>query len=275
VPQLFLFTSTSRFRDPEHFPWTMGGDLSFVSETRAFAHFIEKAAPEAKIAVLYQNDDYGKDHLNTLKAALGGKSTAKIVAEAAYEATDPTVDSQIVALKGSGADTLLDVALPKFAAQAIRKVYEIGWKPLHIVPYPASSIPLTLQPAGLDKSVGVITAEFLKEPADPGWQSDPDVQAYLEFQKKYNPGADPNDWSNVIAYYMAAAVAQLLKSCGDDLSREHVRERVSHMRGVTVPMLLTGITLNTTPTDYNAIKQMRLKRFDGTRWVPLDGIVGE
>jgi len=275
VPQLFLFTGTSRFRDPEHFPWTMGGDLSFVSETRAFAHFIEKEAPEAKIAVLYQNDDYGKDHLNTLKATLGGKSTAKIVAEAGYETTDPTVDSQIVALKGSGADTLLDLALPKFAAQAIRKVYDIGWKPLHIVPYPASSIPLTLQPAGLDKSVGVITAEFLKEPADPGWQSDPDVQAYLEFQKNYNPGADPNDWSNVIAYYMAAAVVQLLKSCGDDLSREHVRERVSHMQGVTVPMLLTGITLNTMPTDYNAIKQMRLKRFDGTRWVPIDGIIGE
>ena len=276
VPQLFLFTGTSRFRDPEHFPWTMGGDLSFVSETRAFARFIEKEAPEAKIAVLYQNDDYGKDHLNTLKAALGSdKSAAKIVAEAAYEATDPTVVSQIVVLKGSGANTLLDVALPKFAAQAIRKVYDIGWKPLHIVPYPASSIPLTLQPAGLDKSVGVITAEFLKEPADPGWQSDPDVQAYLEFQKKHNAGADPNDWSNVIAYYMASAVVELLKSCGDDLSREHVRERVSHMQGVMVPMLLTGITLNTTPTDYNAIKQMRLKRFDGTRWVPIDGIVGE
>ena len=178
-------------------------------------------------------------------------------------------------LKGSGANTLLDVALPKFAAQAIRKVYDIGWKPLHIVPYPASSIPLTLQPAGLDKSVGVITAEFLKEPADPGWQSDPDVQAYLEFQKQYNPGADPNDWSNVIAYYMASAVVELLKSCGDDLSREHVRERVSHMQGIMVPMLLTGTTLNTTPTDYNAIKQMRLKRFDGTRWVPIDGIVCE
>jgi ABC-type branched-subunit amino acid transport system substrate-binding protein len=276
VPQLFLFTGTSRFRDPEHFPWTMGGDLSFVSETRAFARFIAKEAPEAKIAVLYQNDDYGKDHLNTLKVALGSdKSAAKIVAEAAYEATDPTVDSQIVVLKGFGANTLFDVALPKFAAQAIRKVYDIGWKPLHIVPYPASSIPLTLQPAGLDKSVGVITAEFLKEPADPGWQSDPDVQAYLEFQKQYNPGADPNDWSNVIAYYMASAVVELLKSCGDDLSREHVRERVSHMQGIMVPMLLTGTTLNTTPTDYNAIKQMRLKRFDGARWVPIDGIVCE
>jgi len=275
VPQLFLFTGTSRFRDPEHFPWTMGGDLSFVSETRIFAHFIEKERPEAKIAVLYQNDDYGKDHLNTLKATLGDKSKAKIVAEASYESTDPTIDSQIVSLKASGADVLFDVALPKFAAQAIRKVADIGWKPLHIVPYPASSIPRTLEPAGLDKSVGVVTAEFLKEPADPAWHNDPDVQAYLDFQKSYNPGADANDWNNVIAYYMAAAVVQLLNGCGGDLSREHVLQQVSHLQGVTVPMLLTGITLNTSPSDYNAIKTMRLKRFDGTKWVPLDGIVGE
>src|SRR5215469_14443190 len=186
VPQLFLFTGTSRFRDPERFPWTMGGDLSFVSETRVFAHFIEKEKPEAKIAVLYQNDDYGKDHFNTLKATLGDGSKARIVAEASYEATDPTVDSQIVALKASGADVLFDVALPKFAAQAIRKTAEIGWQPLHIVPYPASSIPRTLEPAGLDKSVGLVTAEFLKEPADPAWQNDDDVKAYLDFQKTRN-----------------------------------------------------------------------------------------
>jgi branched-chain amino acid transport system substrate-binding protein len=147
VPQMFLFTGTSRFRDPQHYPWTMGGDLSFVSETRGFAKFILKEKPDAKIAVLYQNDDYGKDHLNTLKAALGDKAKTMIVAEASYEVTDPTVDSQVVALKASGADTLLDVALPKFAAQAIRKVAEVGWHPLHIVPYPASSIPLVMQPA--------------------------------------------------------------------------------------------------------------------------------
>jgi branched-chain amino acid transport system substrate-binding protein len=272
VPQLFLFTGTSRFRDPEHAPWTMGGDLSFVSETRVFAHFIEKEMPEAKIAVLYQNDDYGKDHLNTLKATLGDKSKAKIVAEASYESTDPTVDSQIVTLKAAGADVLFDVALPKFAAQAIRKVADIGWKPLHIVPYPASSIPRTLEPAGLDKSVGLVTAEFLKEPADPAWQNDADVRAYLEFQKTYNPGGDANDWNNVIAYYMASAVVQLLQSCGNDFTRERVLDRVTHMQGVSVPMLLTGITLNTTPSDYNMIKTMRLKRFDGAKWVPLDGI---
>jgi ABC-type branched-subunit amino acid transport system substrate-binding protein len=275
VPQMFLFTGTSRFRDPQHYPWTMGGDLSFVSETRGFAKFILKEKPDAKIAVLYQNDDYGKDHLNTLKAALGDKAKTMVVAEASYEVADPTVDSQVVGLKASGADTLLDVALPKFAAQTIRKVAEVDWHPLHIVPYPASSIPLVMQPAGLDHSVGVVTAEFLKEPGDPAWQNDPEVRAYFDFMKNYNPGVDPNDWSNVIAYYMASAVVEALKSCGAELTRERLLDRVSHMEEVAVPMLIPGITLNTTPTDYHAIKQMRLKQFDGARWVPLGGVINE
>ena len=275
VPQMFLFTGTSRFRDPEHYPWTMGGDLSFASETRGFAKYILREKPEAKIAVLYQNDDYGKDHLTTLRAALGDKAKTMVVAEASYEVTDPTVDSQVVALKASGADTLLDVALPKFAAQAIRKVAEIGWHPLHIVPYPASSIPLVMQPAGLDNSVGVVTAEFLKEPGDPAWQNDPEVRAYLDFMKNYDPGVDPNDWSNVIAYYMASAVVEALRSCGPELTRGRLLDRVSHMDEVAVPMLIPGITLNTTPSDYHSIKQMRLKRFDGARWVPLGGVISE
>jgi ABC-type branched-subunit amino acid transport system substrate-binding protein len=275
VPQMFLFTGTSRFRDPEHYPWTMGGDLSFVSETRGFTKFILKEKPDAKIAVLYQNDDYGKDHLNALKGALGDKARAMVVAEASYEATDPTVDSQIVTLKSSGADTLVDIALPKFSAQAIRKAADVDWHPLHIVPYPASSIPLVMQPAGLDHSVGVITAEFLKEPGDQAWQDNPEVRAYVDFMKNYHPGADPNDWSNVIAYYMASAVVQALKSCGAELTRERLLDRVSHMEEVSLPMLIPGITLNTSPSDYNAIKQMRLKRFDGTRWVPLGGVISE
>jgi len=174
---MFLFSATSRFRDPQNYRWTIGGDLSFVSETRGFAKFILNQKPDAKIVVLYRNDYYGKDHLNTLKTALGDKAKTMVVAEASYEATDPTVDSQIIALKVSGADTLLDVALPKFAAQAIRKVYDVDWHPLHIVPYPASSIPLVMQPAGLDHSVGVITAEFVKELGDTAWQDDAEVRA--------------------------------------------------------------------------------------------------
>jgi branched-chain amino acid transport system substrate-binding protein len=275
VPQMFLFTGTSRFRDPAHYPWTIGGDLSFVSETVNFAHFIENTRPNAKIAVLYQDDDYGKDHLNTLKATLGARAATMIVGEASYESTDPTVDSQIIALKQTGADTLFDISLPKFAAQAIRKVYEIDWHPLHIVSYPTSSIPLVLKPAGLEKSVGLVTSQFLKEPGDPHWRNDPDVAAYVDFIKKRVPGADPDDWSNVIAYYMANAVVLTLKSCGADLTRACVLQRISHMNHVTVPMLLPGITLNTTPTDYHAIKQMQLARFDGTKWVPIGGLIGE
>jgi branched-chain amino acid transport system substrate-binding protein len=275
VPQMFLFTGTSRFRDPQHYPWTIGGDLSFVSETVNFAHFIEQTRPNAKIAVLYQNDDYGKDHLNTLKATLGAKAARMIVGEASYESTDATVDSQIVALKQTGADTLFDISLPKFAAQAIRKVYDLGWRPLHIVSYPTSSIPLVLQPAGLEKSVGLVTSQFLKEPADARWRNDADVKAYRDFIKTRVPGADPDDWSNVIAYYMANAVVETLKSCGRDLTRQCVLQRISHMHQVRVPMLLPGITLNTTPTDYHAIKAMQLARFDGTKWVPLGGLIGE
>jgi branched-chain amino acid transport system substrate-binding protein len=275
VPQMFLFTGTSRFRDPQHYPWTIGGDLSFVSETVNFAHFIVQTRPNAKIAVLYQNDDYGKDHLNTLKATLGAKAAKMIVGEASYESTDATVDSQIVALKETGADTLFDIALPKFAAQAIRKVYDLGWHPLHIVSYPTSSIPLVLKPAGLDKSVGLVTSQFLKEPSDPRWQGDPDVTAYLDFVKTRIPGADPYDWSNVIAYYMASAVVTTLKSCGAELTRQCVFHYVSHMHHVELPMLLPGITLNTTPTDYHAIKAMQLARFDGTKWVPLGNLIGE
>ena len=170
---------------------------------------------------------------------------------------------------------LLDVAIPKFAAQAIRKAYDIDWHPLHIVPYPASSIPLVMRPAGLDRAVGVVTAEFLKEPADPAWQDDSEVRDYLAFMKAYQPGVDPNDWFNVIGYYMGSAFVTVLQSCGAEVTREWLLDRVSHLDRVAVPMLIPGITLNTTPTDYHAIKQMRLQRFDGTRWVALGGLTSE
>jgi len=256
VPQLFLFTGAARFRDPQTYPWTMAGDLSFVNETRAFARFVLEDKPDAKIGILYQNDDYGKDHINGLKSGLGEKAASMIVAEVPYESTDPTVDSQIVALKASGADVLVEASLPKFAAQSIRKVYDIGWKPLYIVSFPAASIPLTLQPAGLDKSVGLVTAAFLKEPGDPTWKDDPEVAEYV-----------------VIAYYHAAAVVHLLTACGDELTREDLMYQATHMDHVHVPMLLPGVTFDTSPTDYSPVKQMQLRHFDGTRWVGFGGIV--
>lgn len=275
VPQLFLFTGASRFRDPKTYSWTMGGDLSYASETRGFARFIIENAPTAKIGILYQNDDFGKDHITGLKAGLGDKAREMILTAVPYEVTDPTIDSQIVLLKASGADVLVDITVPKFAAQAIRKAYDIGWKPLHIISFPAASIPLTLQPAGLEKAIGLVTVGFLKEPGDPTWGNDPEVVEYIAFLKKYNPSADPNAFENVIAYYHAAAVVHLLTACGDELTRENLMRQATHLKDVHVPMLLPGITLNTSPTDYSPVKQMQLKQFDGTRWVPFGGIVGE
>jgi branched-chain amino acid transport system substrate-binding protein len=274
VPQLFLFSGVARFRDPQVYPWTMGGVLGFAEASRAYARYILDSASERKFAVLYQNDDYGKDHLAAFKAALGDKAASIIVKEASYEAMDPTIDSQIIELRASGADALLTVALPKFTAQAIRKVHDIGWKPLHIIAYPAASIPATLQPAGLDNSVGVISAEFVKLPGDPKWASDPEMLDYLAFMKKYAPDVNANDENAVFGYYHAASVVQLLRRCGDQLTRENVMYQATHLQTMQVPMLLPGITLNTSPTDYSPIKQMQLQRFDGTSWVPIGGISG-
>jgi branched-chain amino acid transport system substrate-binding protein len=205
VPQLFLFSGASRFRDPVHYPWSMAVDLSFSDVARAYALHILEGKPDAKIAVLYQNDDYGKDHLNALKAALGDKANAMIVKTASYEVTDPTVESQVVELQASGADVLLVVAAPKFTAQTIRKAYDTGWKPLIFVPYPTSSIPLVLKPAGLDKSVEVMTAAFVKLPGDSTWKDDPEMQAYLAFMAKYDPGDNANDFLAIGGYFAAVA----------------------------------------------------------------------
>jgi branched-chain amino acid transport system substrate-binding protein len=274
VPQIFVFSGASRFRDPAHSPWTMGVDLSYPDVARAYAGYILETKPDAKVAVLYQNDDYGKDHLNAFKAALGDKANGMIVKTASYEVTDPTVESQVVELQASGADVLLAVTAPKFTAQTIRKAYDIGWKPLIFIPYPSSSIPLALQPAGLDKSVGVMTAAFVKLPGDSTWKDDPEMQAYLAFMAKYDPGDNANDFLAIAGYFGAAATVRVLKQCGDDLTRENVMYQATHMSGVRIPMLLPGITFTTAPDDYSPVKQMQLQRFDGTRWVPVGGLVG-
>jgi branched-chain amino acid transport system substrate-binding protein len=274
VPQLLLFTGASRFRDPQNYPWTTATDLSYADASRAYAHYILKTAPDGKIAVLYQNDDFGKDHLGSFRAALGDNAKM-IVKEVSYEVSDATVDSQIIDLQATGANILFTIAIPKFTAQAIRKVHDIGWKPLHIITFPAASVTATLQPAGLENSIGVIAVEFIKQPGDLEWANDPELVEFLAFLKKYNPGADPNDKQNVYGYFHAAAVVALLRLCGDDLTRKNLLYEATHMRGIRVPMLLPGITMNTSPTDYSPIKQMELERFDGTRWVAFGGVVGE
>ncbi len=273
VPQFFVFSGAARFRDPKNAPWTIGGDLAFLNETQAFARYILQVKPDAKIGVLYQNDDFGKDHITGLRLGLGEKNAAMIVKTVSYEVSDPTLDQQVVTLKESGADVVLLVTLPKFAAQSIRKIHDIGWSPMTILAYPGASIPGALKPAGLDASTGVITAEFVRQPGDPQWANDPEMQAYLAFMKQYAPDLDPNDKLSVFGYYNAAMVVGLLKQCGDNLTRENLLEQATHMHDVKVPMLLPGILLNTTPDDYAPIKQMQLQQFNGTGWVRIGGVV--
>jgi ABC-type branched-subunit amino acid transport system substrate-binding protein len=274
IPHLFLFSGAARFRDPHAAPWTMGGDLAFIDETKAFARYILETQPSPRIGVLYQNDDYGKDHLEGLRLGLGDTKSATIVKTVSYEVTDATVDSQIIQLREAGANVVLIAAIPKFAAQAIRKMHDIAWNPLRLLPFPASGIVTTLKPAGLEASVGIVTGEFMKQAGDPAWADDPEMIAYLAFMRKYAPDIDPNDKFSVFGYYHANMVVALLSQCGDDLTRENVLAHATHLKDVRVPMLLEGILLNTTPDDYSPIKQMQLQRFNGTGWVSFGRIVG-
>jgi branched-chain amino acid transport system substrate-binding protein len=267
VPQLFIQSGASRFADPKDYPWTISIFSSYRAEAGIYAQYLLATKPDAKIAVLYQNDDFGKDYLAGFKEGLGDRAAAMIVAEVSYEANDPTVDSQVTEMQGSGADVLLDASTLKFAAQTIRKAYDIGWKPLHFLNTPASSIPSTLKPAGLEKAVGLITARYTKSPGDPQWEQDPEYQAYLAFMARYYPAGDVLDQINFAGYSWAYALAYVLKKCGDDITRENLMYQATHLQGVRIPMLLPGITLNTSPTDYRPIKQFILHRFDGTQWV--------
>jgi branched-chain amino acid transport system substrate-binding protein len=275
APQLFISTGASKWADPEHFPWTMGWQPNYQTEARIYAHYIREQRPDGKIAVLYQNDDYGKDYLQGLKDGLGDNYASMVTAVATYEVTDPTIDSQIVTLHASGADIFVDITGPKFAAQAIRKVYDIGWRPLHFLNAVGSAVGAVLEPAGLEKSVGIITARYYKDPSDPQWRSEPAFQEWLAWMQRYNPEGNLSDYYNVLGYNLAMTMVHVLKQCGDDLSRENIMREAANLRGLTLPMMLPGITINTSPTDYRPIKQMRLVRFDGKSWVPFGELLGE
>jgi len=266
VPQLFVATGADKWNDPKHFPWTMGYQPSYRIEARIYGHYILKNLPNAKIAVLYQNDDFGKDYLIGLREALGDKADKLIIATQTYETTDPTVDSQIVSLQGSGADVLLTAAIPKFAAQAIRKVYDIGWKPTHFMTNVSSSVGAVFRPAGPEKGIGIISAAYGKDPTDPQWQDAPDFKEWLAWMKKYNPSASVADANNVYGYGVAYLLVQVLKACGDNLTRENVMKQAASLHSLTGPMALPGITISTSPTDYAPIKQMQLEKFDGNTW---------
>ncbi len=273
VPQLFVATGATKWGDPQHFPWTMGGQPSYQAEARIYVKYLLENKPDAKIGILYQNDDYGKDYLKGIKDGLGDKAAKMIVSEVSYEVTDPTIDSQIVTLKGSGADTFFNITTPKFAAQAIRKVYDIGWHPLHFLNNVSQSVGSVLTPAGLDKSVDIVSTAYLKDPVDPQFKDDPGMKNWHDFMTKYLPDGDMRDYSNLYGYTEARMMEQVLRQCGDDLTRENVMKQAAHL-DLTLDTVQPGVKITTGPTDFFPFKQMRLQKFNGTTWVPFGNALG-
>jgi branched-chain amino acid transport system substrate-binding protein len=266
VPQLFASTISSKFGDPVQFPWAMGWQPTGASEGRVFARYILKEKPNAKIAILYQNDDFGKEYLTGLKEVLGDEAKRMIVAEKSYEPSQPTVESEIVSLRSSGADVLVNASISKFAAQAIRKTAELGWHPLHILTSVSSSVSGVLKPAGLENAKDVVSAFYLKDPTDPQWRDDPGYKEWVAFMDQYFPEGDKASSLPVFGYAVAQTMVQVLKQCGDDLSRENIMKQAASLNNVALPMLLPGVTINTSATDFFPIQQMRLARFDGDHW---------
>jgi branched-chain amino acid transport system substrate-binding protein len=266
VPQLFVGTGATKWGDPKRFPWTIGWQPNYQGEGRIYATYILAHHAQSKIAVLYQNDDYGKDYVKGLKDGLGDKAKSMIVAEAPYETTDPTVDSQVVNLKASGADIFYNVTIPKFAAQAIRKTVEIGWKPLHFLNSVSNSVGGVLQPAGFENSKGILSTAYLKDPTDPQWKDDPGYKDWVAFMDKYYPDGDKTNVFTVYGYTIPQTLVQVLKQCGDNLTRENVMKEAASLHNLALPMLLPGITVNTGPTDFFPVKQMQMERFNGERW---------
>ena len=266
VPQLFVATGADKWNDPRHFPWTIGWQPSYRIESRIYARYILKQLPDAKIAVLYQNDDFGKDYLIGLREGLGDKADKMIVATQSYETTDATIDLQIVSLQGSGANVMVTVAIPKFAAQTIRKVHDTGWKPTHILSNVSSSVGLVMRPAGPEKSVGIISAAFLKDPTDPQWQDTPEYKEWLAWMKKYNTSGNVADAYTVYGYSAAQTMVAVFKQCGDNLTRENITKQAASIHDLKLPMLLPGISVSTSADDFAPIKQMQLEKFDGNTW---------
>jgi branched-chain amino acid transport system substrate-binding protein len=264
VPQLFIITGATKWNDPKQFPWTMAFIPNYQSEGRIYAEYLLKNHPQGNVGVLYQNDDLGKDYLKGLKDGLNGK--IPIVAEVPYEITDPTIDSQVINIKASGADIFFDVATPKFATQAIKKVAELGWRPVHLLNLPSSSVGAALKPAGLDNAKGILSTGFFKDPTDPAWKDDAAYKEWLAFMDKYYPDGDKTSGSTTGAYLQAATLVQVLKQCGDNLTRENVMKQAANLKDLELGMLLPGIKINTSPNDFAPLKQMQMMRFNGASW---------
>jgi branched-chain amino acid transport system substrate-binding protein len=266
VPQLFVSTGASKWDDPKGHPWTIGWQPNYHGEGLIYATFIVKQKPDAKIGVLYQDDDFGKDYLRGVRDGTENKGAAKVVVAASYETTDTTVDSQVIAMKAAGCDAFVNTAIPKFAAQAIKKTAEIEWKPIHVLSSIGQSVAATLKPAGLDNATGIVTDFYLKDPTDPQWKDDAGYKWWIGFMDKYYPAGDKTDVNNVYGPSNAATIVQVLKQCGNELTRENVMKEAANLHNFKVPMLLPGITINTSPTDFAPVKQVRMARFTGQRW---------
>ncbi|HUO00056.1 MAG TPA: ABC transporter substrate-binding protein [Bradyrhizobium sp.] len=265
VPQLFITAGGRRFNDPKNFPWTVPLYPDFETEGRIIARYILKTKPDAKIGVLYQNDDFGKDYLKGLRAGLGDKGSQVVIA-VPYDLSDPTIDSQILQLRAAGIDTLIEQSSAKAAAQSIRKVHELDWHPLHIIGASSASVETVLKPAGLDASKGLVTTQFLKQPGDPAWANDEEVKAYKDFLAKYAPSANPDDYSVLVAYMNVNALTTVLKKCGDQLTRENLIRQATSLHGERITMMLPGISISTKPDDYTPFKALRIATFNGNSW---------
>ena len=274
VPQLFVASGATKWNDPQHFPWTMGLQPNYESEARIYAKYILKEKPNGRIAVLYQNDDYGEDYLKGLEDGLGDKAASMIVAEDPYSVTEPTIDSHIIRMKSLNADVFVNIATPKFAAQAIRKAAEIGWKPLQILNNISASVGAVMKPAGLEASQGIISSAYLKDPTDPHWEDYPDMKAWSQFLDKYYPEANRADLSVIYAYVEAQALERVLKACGDNLTRENVMKQAASIKALELGGLLPGIKLNTSATNFAPISQLQLARFKGVTWERFGDIIG-
>ena len=273
VPQLFVATGATLWGDPKNFPYTMGWQPSYQSEARNYAAHLLETKPNAKIGILMQNDDYGKDYLKGFEDGLGDKAKTMIVSKVTYEVTDPTVDSQIVTLKASGADTFFNITTPKFAAQAIKKAAEIGWKPVHYVNSVSTSVAGVLTPAGLDASMGLISAQYIKDPTDPQVQSGKEWDEWVAWMKKYHPSGALNDNFNVYGYSVAQTLVQVLKQAGDNLTRDNIMKQAASL-DMTLPMLLPGVNLKTSADDFYPIEREQLARFNGKSWERFGKIYG-
>jgi ABC-type branched-subunit amino acid transport system substrate-binding protein len=275
VPQLFQASGATFWGDREHTPWSMGWQPNYQTEGAIYGQYLLKTKPDAKVAVLYQNDDAGRDYFAGFKAGLGEEAAKRmIIAVATYETTDPTLDSQIVTLQSSGADVLFDNTTPKFAAQAIRKVHDVGWKPLHFLMSVATSVSAVMEPAGFEKGQGIVTAAYLKDPNDPQWKDGKAYKDWLAFMGKYDPDGNLGDSFNVYGYSVAQTLVQVLTQCGNDLSRDNILKQAASL-DIDLPMLLPGIKVHTSPSEYYPVQRMRLARFEGKQWVLFGGVIGE